>query len=254
MNPSPNIKKPLTQTDQKSEDELVTQHQQGPDAWEYMHGEGVVKLLISICERKLAPSQMADAHPGYGPNELLSDVVWRLRNSQCPAMDAFINLFKESAWCRLIEIHRACERKREHFHTSAVLEVEVGDADSFANLDFQSAWERSKDWENRLFCREIIEILSALPVKAVERPVLEAILEEAASGHRVPDQEIAEGAGITANRVCKIRSRLRDKLASMLARYAGKEMPEICPGQKKSGERAGNLKKTGTFSGSRPFR
>jgi hypothetical protein len=84
----------------------------------------------------------------------------------------------------------------------------------------------------------MLALLSHLQVKIAHRSVLAAILEEAGSGHRVPDSEIAELMGMTANNICKIRSEIRKRLSFLLQGTLGEEMPiprKKCVDREKNG-------------------
>lgn len=203
-----------------------TQFPQWRKALDYAQDPQVVDQLKKTCQQLLSHQGLSEHNPGYEPGDLLAETILRLRKSYCPALGAFINLFKKAARSRLIELYRSAGRRKRIIVSVEPLSFEDDELDW--PVDFHSARDESIADQGRAWCQEVVAKLSGLRVSGQHRGILAAILEEASTGLRVPDVEVARQLSLSPNRVCKIRSALRARLAAKLKMLLQEEMPLPC--------------------------
>ena len=185
-------------------------------AWEYIKDPEVYWQLKGICEPLVKYFREVD--PGYEAQDLLAEALLRISKNKCVCIGAFVNLFKLAAKSRIIEKIRVSNRKLKYVGASVDINSDNDHDDTYDCLEYYAAQKQFQDQEDSKYVQEIVTHLSNTTLNKTQTLVLDAIIEEATTGHHVPIHEIAEKAGVTVNNISKVKSALLKKLRTLINR------------------------------------
>ena len=226
MNKNPSGTKSSSHSTQNTKQESPRSFYLGQTAGTYLQDPVTFAKISQTCGLLVSSSRVANYRPGYEAGDLLAEVVTRISEKRCPTVHSFFGLFHITAKRHIISIILTARRRRRHVSPMPSSDLPEYDDEALSVLEFHAASQQSEQNEKMLICRDLLELLSKIPLKHPQRPVFEAILEEALTGHRVPDHEVANDLGATPNKIRKIRRTLRQKLSHSLKSYWAEGLPE----------------------------
>ena len=172
--------------------------------------------IRGFCRYLLACNSVASIFPGFTEDDLSQDVLVAIAQNSCAGAGQFWKLFEVSARRKMIDLLRKSQTRKKHMDLQAGHELA---ADSEISMDSHhvfaaQAMADTVAQEERV--EEAARMMESMPVESCMRPVLEAIVHETRTGERISDKELSVRTGTKQNAICRMREKLRVKVAAHL--------------------------------------
>ena len=172
--------------------------------------------IRGFCRYLLACNSIASIFPGFTEDDLSHDVLVAISQNSCAGAGQFWKLFEVSARRKVIDLLRKSQTRKKHIDMQAGHELAADSevpADSHHGFAAQAMADAAVQEER---VEEAARMMESMPVESCMQPVLEAIVHEARTGERISDKELAGKTGSKQNTICRMRERLRVKVAARL--------------------------------------